>query len=257
MLDGVENCEKEIEIQGAKEQLKLNISLKNISTNQGFLVGIYRICGSSIYQVGDNLLYQPILANTSYKITNIRYSVGDEELIIVYKDIGENYYYIYFRLNDEKGIKINRVGKCDFTFLQEVLEETQDAEEKVEQRSVGEEPQFDLEEINEFDIKIRKEETRPQKTRRVNGYDLIVDENGNILTNSNLLSLLKKERENIAKENKIRSYYIIFNNQQLVILATYPPKNRKEFISLFGLGEKKFELYGARILECINNFQSK
>ena len=50
---------------------------------------------------------------------------------------------------------------------------------------------------------------------------------------------------------------MIFNNQQLVALATYKPKNREEFISLYGLGQIKYELYGERMISLIKETESK
>ena len=47
---------------------------------------------------------------------------------------------------------------------------------------------------------------------------------------------------------------MIFNNQQLVAIATYKPSNKEEFISIYGLGEKKYELYGVQMIEIVKEF---
>ena len=82
----------------------------------------------------------------------------------------------------------------------------------------------------------------------IDGYELVVDNNGEILTDTALLTKLKKERARIAKESKLKPY-MVFNNQQLVAIATHKPKDKKEFISIYGLGEIKYEFYGKNIIE--------
>ena len=62
-----------------------------------------------------------------------------------------------------------------------------------------------------------------------------------------LLEKLKKERLKISRESKTKAY-MIFNNQQLVAIATYKPMNKNEFISIYGLGERKYELYGEQMI---------
>ena len=47
---------------------------------------------------------------------------------------------------------------------------------------------------------------------------------------------------------------MIISNRGLVYLATYHPKSREEFISLYGLSETKFDMYGKRFINAINNF---
>ena len=78
--------------------------------------------------------------------------------------------------------------------------------------------------------------------------ELVVDNDGEILTDTALLTKLKKERARIAKESKLKPY-MVFNNQQLVAIATHKPKDKEEFISIYGLGEIKYEFYGKNIIE--------
>ena len=53
---------------------------------------------------------------------------------------------------------------------------------------------------------------------------------------------------------KIKTY-LIFTNQQLVALATYKPENETNFISIYGLGKKKYDMYGDRIIQIIENYK--
>ena len=83
------------------------------------------------------------------------------------------------------------------------------------------------------------------------GFDVICDATGNILTDMELLKKIRQWRYDKAKDLKIRPY-VIFNNVTLVDLATRQPITREELLSISGIGEKKVELYGYEILQIIN-----
>ena len=72
------------------------------------------------------------------------------------------------------------------------------------------------------------------------GFDVICDATGNILTDMELLK-------------KIRPYFI-FNNVTLVDLATRQPMTREELLTISGIGEKKVELYGDEIVMIIQRY---
>ena len=72
------------------------------------------------------------------------------------------------------------------------------------------------------------------------GFDVICDAAGNILTD---MELLKKIRP-----------YVIFNNVTLVDLATRQPMTREELLTISGIGEKKVELYGDEIVMIIQRY---
>ena len=82
------------------------------------------------------------------------------------------------------------------------------------------------------------------------GFDVICDATGNILTDMELLKKIRQWRYEKAKDQKIRPY-VIFNNVTLVDLATRQPMTREELLSISGIGEKKVELYGDEIVSII------
>ncbi|MDE5592798.1 MAG: HRDC domain-containing protein, partial [Clostridiales bacterium] len=87
------------------------------------------------------------------------------------------------------------------------------------------------------------------------GFQVVTDDDGNILTNMDLLYRLRSLRSRIMKEEN-RPAYTIISNKGLVSLATYRPTTREEFISLYGLGEMTYNAYGMRFIQEIKNFFS-
>ena len=253
----VDAADYEIEIQASEGEKIISICLQNVSDNYGYFIGLYNVCGCDVRRIGEDFLYQPIMPQKSYIFTNIHSSIYEEDLILVYKDVGENYYYIHMIFDTQRGIIIKAIDKCNIDFLNDRLEETVDTERSIRKSNEEISQKTTSIGLDEFKIKQRKEETKPKYTRDVGGYDLIVDQYGNIVTDTALLSQLKAERAKIAKDNKIRAYMIL-NNQQLVAIATYKPTNREDFISIYGLGEKKYELYGMQMIEIVKcSFDSK
>ncbi len=243
-----ENCEKvDFEILLNERTNNLNIVLYNASENYGYFCGAYKTNGDEIFEIGENFNYQPILPKTAYKLKNIPCFNLDEEFFFVYRDISDNFYYISLFQKDHSILKIKNIDKCDIDFINERIDETK----RVYRDNQGITPYIEkaLEcAEDDFKIKKRKEETKPIKTILIDGYELIVDNNGEILTDTELLTKLKKERAKIAKESKVKPY-MVFNNQQLIAIATYKPKDKEEFVSIYGLGERKYELYGKDIIE--------
>lgn len=255
IIDG--EVDYQIDVHDDSDREIINVCLKNASDNCGYFVGLYRMLGCDVYKINNGTLYQPILPNKSYLFTNVGGCLYDEDITIVYKDISDNYYYICLDCLDKNNIKIKAVDKCDFNFLEERVCDTEEAENKVNNKREPQPEAVDNDRaIDEFKIKQRKEETKPKRTKVVNGYALIVDDKGKFITDTELLTVLKNERAKLARENNVRAY-MIFNNQQLVALATYKPKNREEFISLYGLGQIKYELYGERMISLIKETESK
>ena len=226
----------------------LNVCVKNVSNNFGFLCGIYSICGCDIYAKEEKLPYFPIEPKTSYYLKNISYKIGDEQLLIVYKDIENKYYYINIHIISSKNYEIINNDVCDMEFVQERLKTTKRIEERLKNKY---KKACDIKEnyVEEY-ISINKEETKPKHTKQIAGYEIILDENDNVLTDIDLLEKLKKERLSISRANKIKAF-MIFTNQQLVALATYKPTNYERFISIYGLGEGKYKLYGECFVEII------
>ena len=85
------------------------------------------------------------------------------------------------------------------------------------------------------------------------GFDVICDATGNILTDIELLKKIRQWRYEKAKDQKIRPY-VIFNNITLVDLATRQPMTREELLSISGIGEKKVEMYGDEIVMIIQRY---
>ena len=87
-------------------------------------------------------------------------------------------------------------------------------------------------------------------------FYIIADDDGNIITDMDLLAELRSLRFQIAKAKSCAPYKII-NNKVLVSLATYRPETREDFIALYGLGETTYNEYGVKFIEAIKKFYSK
>ena len=234
-----------------KDCKSIDICIRNISDNFGFLCGVYRVCGCDLYSIEDKLPYFPIAPKKSYNLKSVNYKAGDDQLILIYKDIEDKYYYIHLRIVSSQNIEIMKIDLCNMSFVSERLKLTKRMEEKLkskQKKNVIKKTEVELEEA----VSMNKENTKPIYTKSVNGYELIIDEGGNDLTDKTLLEKLKKERLTISRENRVKAY-IIFNNQQLVAMATYKPIDYESFISIYGLGEGKYNLYGERFIEIIKN----
>lgn len=237
-------CDETIEIKDAEGNTTKNLNLKNCSNNTGYLIGIYALNDDYLWEIGKSINYQPILPNTSYVIKNIKYFEKDKYLILIYTDISKNYYYISFEINNGEGIKILSVDKCDFDFVKTEIEKSNNYNNEIAIRNID----------YEDSVIQRKKATKPINTINQNGYELILDGEGNIKTDLVLLNELKKIRLRISRRENVRAY-MIFNNQQLVMLATYKPKNKDEFISLYGLGEGRYNSYGKEIIDLIISYE--
>ncbi len=87
-------------------------------------------------------------------------------------------------------------------------------------------------------------------------FYIVTDDDGNEITNMELLTELRALRFDIAKEKSIAPYKII-NNKVLVGLATYRPTTKEEFITLYGLGEITYSEYGARFIKAIKDYDKR
>lgn len=66
------------------------------------------------------------------------------------------------------------------------------------------------------------------------GFKVIVDANGDILTDMQLLAKLRTLRQTIAQENGVVASRILYDSV-LVLLATDRPLSREEFIDIKGI----------------------
>lgn len=237
-----------IKLQSNKENLSLRLFLKNSSDNRGFLIGFYRLNSGDVYEIA-SVPYCPIMPQAVYCIENIRFNESDDQLILVYTDINKTYYYLTFDIKDKNTVALAANGKCDWSYFQYAVDYSKSILEKTKK---GQKLKGTLLHDEESNIIKRKMETKPSKTLRQGDFEFILNEAGENITDTKLLDNLRKERLKIAREIK-KPAYTVFNNQQLVALATYKPKNKEEFISIYGLGEGKYNIYGEQIIELILN----
>ncbi len=85
------------------------------------------------------------------------------------------------------------------------------------------------------------------------GFSVVVDNEGQIITDMKLLERLRNIRANIMRTEK-RPAYTIITNKGLVSLATYRPTTKEEFINLYGLGETSYRLYGEQFIAVIKKY---
>lgn len=88
------------------------------------------------------------------------------------------------------------------------------------------------------------------------GFQVVVDDEGQYITDMELLSCLRSLRSQIMREDN-RPAYTIIGNKGLVSLATYRPETKEEFIALYGLGETTYQAYGERFIKAIKDFYKK
>lgn len=153
------------------------------------------------------------------------------------------------RILSNQTFDIINIDICDMNFIQQRLKTTARMAKKLtinDNRTIDEKIDSATDDI----VNINKESTKPLRTKEIDGYEIIVNENGDELTDRALLEKLKKARLIISRANRVRAY-MIFNNQQLVALATYKPINHRAFISIYGLGEGKYNLYGKDFIDII------
>ena len=82
---------------------------------------------------------------------------------------------------------------------------------------------------------------------------MIVDDDGELITDMKLLRQLRGLRIKLMKENSCQAYNII-GNKGLVSLATYKPETKEEFISLKGLGESAYSSFGKAFVDEIKEY---
>ena len=82
------------------------------------------------------------------------------------------------------------------------------------------------------------------------GINIEADKPDEKVLNDSIYEGLKKFRFEKAKEKEVPLWFL-FNNQQLEALVLNKPKNKEEFISISGFGEKKFEDFGEDIINIL------
>lgn len=102
----------------------------------------------------------------------------------------------------------------------------------------------------------KKSQEDLKKVVKYKNFNLEVDENGEILTDINLLDCLCDVRRRIASIDKV-SFFVVAYNRTLVNLATIKPTSKEEFLAIKGIGEKWFLKYGQEFLQEIKSYLSK
>uniref|UniRef100_UPI003AB495AD UvrD-helicase domain-containing protein n=2 Tax=Barnesiella intestinihominis TaxID=487174 RepID=UPI003AB495AD len=85
------------------------------------------------------------------------------------------------------------------------------------------------------------------------GFMVITDPEGKIITDMALLSRLRSLRYKIALKNNI-PVYMIANNAVLVRLATDKPTTTEEFLAIPGIGSHRCEAYGQLFINAIKKY---
>lgn len=82
------------------------------------------------------------------------------------------------------------------------------------------------------------------------GFDIVCDAKGNILTDIDLLIKLISLRNILAKDRN-KSVNTVMNKETMVDIATRHPMTYNELLLMSGIGERKAELYGEAIIQII------
>ena len=85
------------------------------------------------------------------------------------------------------------------------------------------------------------------------GFMVVTDPEGMIITDMALLSRLRSLRYKIALKNNI-PVYMIANNAVLVRLATDKPTTTEEFLAIPGIGSHRCEAYGQLFINAIKKY---
>ena len=84
-------------------------------------------------------------------------------------------------------------------------------------------------------------------------FRVVVDSEGNTLTDMTLLEQLRVMRHRVAVERELPAYYLL-HNTLLVLIATDKPTTREELMSISGFGTRKWEVWGDDILAIVSNY---
>lgn len=88
------------------------------------------------------------------------------------------------------------------------------------------------------------------------GFNVVCDNENNIITDMRLLYVLRTLRSDLSKEKNVKPY-IILKNDGLVSLATFKPLTKEEFITLHGLGEVTYNNFGEVFIKKIKDYLTK
>lgn len=100
-------------------------------------------------------------------------------------------------------------------------------------------------------------ELQPKDNGKLNyqGFELMLDEQGEVMTDIELLMKLKDKRLEIANAQKVPAY-MICHNKNLVTLATFQPINKEMYIALSGFTSNTWEKHGYIFVEVIREHKN-
>ena len=87
-------------------------------------------------------------------------------------------------------------------------------------------------------------------------FEVLVDENDNVVTDIELLKMLCKTRYVLQQRYK-KPFDRIENNMNLVNLATYKPLSRNEYLEMKQMTERKYDFSGKYFIETIKKWNEK
>lgn len=123
---------------------------------------------------------------------------------------------------------------------------------------IGKMKQSSLHEIEKIVSRNFKKESKKrekledsEQTINHDGFDVVVNNFGEVETDLDLLSSLRDLRNQIANKKNI-SAYMVCTNKVLVRLATIKPKNQEEFLAIKGIGNSWYFKYGEVFSNAIN-----
>ncbi|BBF41650.1 ATP-dependent DNA helicase RecQ [Lachnospiraceae bacterium KM106-2] len=118
-------------------------------------------------------------------------------------------------------------------------------EDKYPVLQLTDESQTVLDGDEEIVMKMAKENERPVKKKAKKKSAVLHD------VDENLFEQLRELRMSIAKEEHVPPY-IIFSDKSLVDMCAKLPKTKEDMLEVSGVGDVKFEKYGQRFLDIIN-----
>ena len=98
--------------------------------------------------------------------------------------------------------------------------------------------------------KTSKSKNSTSKTVKYNGFELMIGDDGDILTDIDLLDKLKKARLEIANRLGVPAFWV-YHNKHLVLLATFKPLSKEMYSALSGFTDKTWNDYGSIMVEII------
>ncbi|GEM_PF-1685770 len=94
-----------------------------------------------------------------------------------------------------------------------------------------------------------------KKAKVLESKQEIIDKN-DMHVSSELETELKKLRQELGRELNISKLYLIYNNKTLLEICDKLPSTKVELLSIRGLGEKKVEQFGQRVIDLVERHKN-